>query len=148
MVVSHERSASTSAAITAPPVSFEPPGPRPFRPGPRSPAWPRGHKPSWDRPSCALSRPEPIKLTVPGKHSATDKYGKELDSLYEAHLHALHMFEKLIQFIPDSLSPTCDIEITSAAGEPVLTVFLPALAAEERFQRVLAHHLQRAQAWP
>ena len=70
------------------------------------------------------------------------------DGLYEAHLHALHMFEKLIQFIPDSLSPTCHINITSAAGEPVLTVFLPALAAEERFQWVLAHHLQRARAWP
>src|SRR5215207_9345635 len=56
---------STSAAITAPPASIEPPGPKPFRPGPQSPAWPLGHKPSWDRPSCALSRPEPIKLTVP-----------------------------------------------------------------------------------
>src|SRR3954452_16157082 len=56
---------STSAAITAPPTNIEPPGPRPFRPGPRSPAWPRGHKPSRHRPSCALSRPEPIKLTVP-----------------------------------------------------------------------------------
>src|SRR3954469_2853478 len=44
---------------------------------------------------------------VDGKHAAEDKYGKELDSLYKAHLHALHMFEKLIQFIPDSLSPTC-----------------------------------------
>src|SRR5215210_6335485 len=62
---------------------------------------------------------------VDGKHSAADKYGKELDSLYEAHLHALRMFEKLIQFIPDSLSPTCQIKITSATGEPVLTVFLP-----------------------
>src|SRR4051812_40737188 len=56
---------STSAAITSPPASIEPPGPKPFRPGPRSPAWPLGHKPSCDRPSCALSRPEPIKLTVP-----------------------------------------------------------------------------------
>src|SRR3954469_10545859 len=56
---------SISAAITAPPHSTEPPGPRPFRPGPRSPAWPLGHRPSCDRPSCALSRPEPIKLTVP-----------------------------------------------------------------------------------
>src|SRR3954469_16511604 len=56
---------STSAAITAPPASIEPPGPKPFRLGPRSPASPLGHKPSWDRPSCALSRPEPIKLTVP-----------------------------------------------------------------------------------
>src|SRR5690242_10908705 len=56
---------STSAAITAPPASIEPPGPKPSRPGPRSLAWPLGHKPSWDRPSCALSRPEPIKLTVP-----------------------------------------------------------------------------------
>src|SRR3954468_25059796 len=58
---------STSAAITAPPASIEPPGPKPFRPGPRSPAWPLGHKPSWDRPSCAVSRPEPIKLTVPSR---------------------------------------------------------------------------------
>ena len=41
---------------------------------------------------------------VDGKHSAADQHGKELDSLYEAHLHALRMFEKLIQFIPDSLS--------------------------------------------
>ena len=74
---------------------------------------------------------------VDGKHSAIDKYGKELDSLYEAHLHALGMFEKLIQFIPDSLSPTCQIRITSATGEPVLTVFLPALACEERFGKVV-----------
>src|SRR3954469_4997914 len=59
---------STSAAITAPPTSIEPPEPKPSRPGPRSPAWPLGHKPSWDRPSCALSRPEPIKLTVPLQH--------------------------------------------------------------------------------
>jgi hypothetical protein len=73
---------------------------------------------------------------VDGKHSAVDTYGKELDSLHEAHLHALRMFEKLIQFIPDSLSPTCQIRITSAAGEPVLTVFLPALACEERFRKV------------
>src|SRR3954467_9360511 len=56
---------STSAAITSPPASIEPPGPKPSKPGPRSPAWPLGHKPSCDRPSCALSRPEPIKLTVP-----------------------------------------------------------------------------------
>src|SRR4051812_13838353 len=76
---------------------------------------------------------------VDGKHSAEDKYGKELDSLFEAHLHALRMFEKLIQFIPNSLSPPCHIKITSAAGEPVLTVFLPALAAEEQLQRVLAN---------
>ena len=85
---------------------------------------------------------------VDGKHSARDTYGKELESLYEDHLHALRMFEKLIHFIPDQLSPTCHINITSVAGDPVLTVFLPALAAEERLQRVLAHHLQRAQAWP
>ena len=74
---------------------------------------------------------------VDGQHSAVDTYGKELDSLYEAHLHALRMFEKLIQFIPDQLSPTCQIRITSAAGEPVLTVFLPALAYEERFRKVV-----------
>src|SRR3954454_2527147 len=58
---------------------------------------------------------------VDGKHSAADKYGKELDSLYEAHLHALRMFERLVEFIPDSLSPNCRIKITSATGEPVLT---------------------------
>jgi hypothetical protein len=74
---------------------------------------------------------------VDGQHSATDRHGKELDSLYEAHLHALRMFEKLIQFIPDSLSPTCQIRITSAAGKPVLTVFIPALAREEQFRRVV-----------
>src|SRR4051794_23564110 len=62
---------SISAAITAPPPSTEPPGPRPFRPGPRSPVWPLGHRPSWGRPSCALSRPEPIKLTVPRGHTVT-----------------------------------------------------------------------------
>src|SRR4051794_12105079 len=45
---------STSAAITAPPASIEPPGPKPFRPGPRSPAWPLGHKPSCDRPYVCL----------------------------------------------------------------------------------------------
>src|SRR3954468_18440859 len=56
---------SISAAITALLPNTEPPGPRPFRPGPRSPAWPLGHRRSCDRPSCALSRPEPIKLTVP-----------------------------------------------------------------------------------
>ena len=74
---------------------------------------------------------------VDGKHSAIDAYGKELDSLYEAHLHALRMFEKLIQFIPDQLSPTCQIKITSASGEPVLTVFLPALASEDRPRRAV-----------
>ena len=74
---------------------------------------------------------------VDGTHSVIDPHGKELDSLYEAHLHALRMFEKLIQFIPDQLSPTCQIRITAGAGEPVLTVFLPALASEERFQRVV-----------
>src|SRR3954468_7367403 len=56
---------SASAAIPAPPASIEPPGPKPSRPGLRSPAWPLGHEPSCDWPSCALSRPEPIKLTVP-----------------------------------------------------------------------------------
>jgi hypothetical protein len=74
---------------------------------------------------------------VDGQHSAIDRYGKELNSLYEAHLHALRMFEKLIQFIPDGLSPTCQIRITSAAGEPILTVFLPALASQERFRKVV-----------
>src|SRR3712207_3326854 len=46
---------STSAAITAPPASIEPPEPKPSRPGPPSPAWPLGHKPSCDRPSCAFT---------------------------------------------------------------------------------------------
>ena len=75
---------------------------------------------------------------VDGKHIVLDEDGKELESLYEAHLHALRMFEKLIWFIPDGLSPTCQIRITSGAGEPVLTVFLPALASEERFRRVVS----------
>jgi len=74
---------------------------------------------------------------VDGQHSAVDRHGKELDSLYDAHLHALRMFEKMLQFIPDSLSPTCQIRITSAAGEPVLTVFLPALACEERLRKAV-----------
>ena len=74
---------------------------------------------------------------VDGQHSAVDTYGKDLDSLYDAHLHALRMFEKMLQFIPDRLSPTCQIRITSAAGEPALTVFLPALACEEQFQKVV-----------
>jgi hypothetical protein len=82
---------------------------------------------------------------VDGKHTAVDTHGKELASLYEAHLHALRLFEKLIHFIPDQLSPTCQIRITSLAGEPVLTVFLPALASQEQFRRVVgeqasAHH--------
>src|SRR5215203_1452039 len=59
---------STSAAITSLPSSIEPPEPKPSRPGPRSPAWPLGHRPSCDRPSCAVSRSEPIKLTVPLPH--------------------------------------------------------------------------------
>ena len=74
---------------------------------------------------------------VDGQHSAVDTYGKELNSLSDAHLHALRMFEKMIQFIPDQLSPTCQIRITSAAGEPVLTVFLPALASEDRLRRAV-----------
>ena len=73
---------------------------------------------------------------VDGEHAAIDQDGKELDNLYEAHLHALRMFERLIRFIPEDLSPTCQIRITAAAGEPVLIVFLPALASEERFRRV------------
>ena len=72
---------------------------------------------------------------VDGKYAATDTYGKELDNLYEAHLHALRMFEKMLHFIPESLSPHCQIKITSASGEPVLTVFLPALACEERLRK-------------
>ena len=74
---------------------------------------------------------------VDGEHTAIDQDGKELDSLYEAHLQALRMFEKLIHFIPEDLSPTCQIRIT-AAGEAVLIVFLPALASEERFRRVVS----------
>src|SRR3954465_10977361 len=35
---------SPSAAITSPPASIAPPEPRPSRPGPRSPAWPLGHR--------------------------------------------------------------------------------------------------------
>ena len=75
---------------------------------------------------------------VDGKHTVVDADGKELASLYEAHLHALRMFERLIRFIPEDLSPTCQIRITAAAGEPVLIVFLPALASEERFRRVVS----------
>src|SRR5215211_3547947 len=42
---------------------------------------------------------------VDGKHSAIDKRGQEFDSLSEAHLHALRMFAKLIEFIPGNCSP-------------------------------------------
>src|SRR5215208_6457411 len=70
---------STSAAITSPPASIEPPGPKPSRPGPRSPAWLLGYRRSRDRPSCALSRPEPIKLTVPpGDHCP----GVQIDGVF------------------------------------------------------------------
>ena len=41
---------STSAAITSLPPSIEPPGPKPFRPGPRSPAWPPRHSRQCPRP--------------------------------------------------------------------------------------------------
>ena len=73
---------------------------------------------------------------VDGEHTTIDQDGNELDSLYEAHLQALRMFERLIRFIPEDLSPTCQIRM--AAGEPVLIVFLPALASEERFRRVVS----------
>ena len=43
---------------------------------------------------------------VDGEHTASDQDGNELDSLYEAHLQALRMFERLIRFIPEDLSPT------------------------------------------
>ena len=75
---------------------------------------------------------------VDGKHTVVDEDGEELESLYEAHLQALRMFERLIRFIPEDLSPTCQIRITAAAGEPVMIVFLPALASEERFRRVVS----------
>ena len=75
---------------------------------------------------------------VDREHTGIDQDGNELDSLYQAHLQALRMFEKLIYFVPEDLSPTCQIRITAAAGEPVLIVFLPALASEERFRRVVS----------
>src|SRR4051794_4210226 len=53
---------STSAAIASLLPNTEPPGPKPFRPGPQSPAWPLGHRPLCDRPSCALSGPEPNQV--------------------------------------------------------------------------------------
>ena len=72
---------------------------------------------------------------VDGTHSTTDRDGKELDSLHEAHLYALRMCEKLVQYFPDNLSLNCRIEITTASGEPILTVLLPALAAQKKLQR-------------
>src|SRR3954465_7442336 len=146
------RSPSTAlmlrAACSIPPIQT----PNPSKNGPSSSRYPTVNhfrpKPIGGEAKRVGAMPRYYFSLVDGKHSAEDKSGKELDSLFEAHLHALRMFEKLIQFIPNSLSPTCHIKITSAAGEPVLTVFLPALAAEERLRRVLAHHLQRAQAWP
>ena len=52
---------------------------------------------------------------VDGKHSAIDKHGKEFDSLSEVHLHALRMFAKLIEFIPDQISPAYRIDVGSGA---------------------------------
>src|SRR5215218_10084565 len=59
---------STSAALTAPPLNTEPLGPKPSGPGLRSPAWPLGYRRWYTQPSCALPRPEPIKLTVPQRN--------------------------------------------------------------------------------
>jgi hypothetical protein len=73
---------------------------------------------------------------VDGEHSFMDDAGRELDNLYEAHLYALRMFQKLIEFIPDQLTPSCRIRIKLATGEIVLSVFIPAVASEERLRRV------------
>src|SRR3954465_15183669 len=117
---------STSAAITAPPPNTEPPGPKPSRPGPRSPAWPLGHKPSWDRPSCALSRPEPIKLTVPRRLPKTEP---QRDA-YVAQVGADGFL----------LLDTID-----AADAPPAIAALPAVAV---LGRVWARHFERAEAGP
>src|SRR4051795_12528771 len=55
-----------SAAITSPPISTEPPGPRPFKPGPRSPAWPLRHSPQGAQPRLRVSPPLQLhNLTMP-----------------------------------------------------------------------------------
>ncbi len=65
------------------------------------------------------------------------KQCKDFDDLCEAHLYALRIFERLFKFIPDQISPTCRIKITPDCEEPVLTVVLPALATEKRFQKLV-----------
>src|SRR4051812_25877677 len=57
-----------SAATTSPPASIEPPGPRPFRPGPRSPVWPLRRSRQDAQPKSRVSlRPQPHKLTMPAE---------------------------------------------------------------------------------
>src|SRR4051794_29514279 len=55
-----------SVATTSPPISIEPPAPRPFRPGPRSPAWPLRRSRQGALPGLHVSlQPQPHNLTVP-----------------------------------------------------------------------------------
>ena len=54
-----------NAATTFPPISIEPPGPRPFRPGPKSPAWPRWHAEGIQLRLRVSPQSQPHKLTVP-----------------------------------------------------------------------------------
>jgi hypothetical protein len=54
-----------TAATTFPPISIEPPGPRPFRPGPKSPVWPRWHAEGIQLRLRVSPQSQPHKLTVP-----------------------------------------------------------------------------------
>src|SRR5215217_93429 len=70
----------SSAATTSPPISIELPGPRPFRPGPRSPAWPLWHSRQGAQPKPRVSpRPQPHKLTVPRRGIRNTVDGDDLE---------------------------------------------------------------------
>src|SRR3954452_16678435 len=57
---------STSAAITFPPLTIEPPRPKPSRRGPRSPGLPAWHSRQRAQPAARASdRPQSYKLTMP-----------------------------------------------------------------------------------
>ena len=62
--------------------------------------------------------------------SFIDERGKELPNLYEAHIHALRILEKMLHLIPDHISASCKIQITLGSGETVLTVIHPSPAFE------------------
>ena len=59
-------------------------------------------------------------------HFLLDEIGKDLDSLYEAHAHALKMIRGIQSILPDEedwLGWT--VEVTDESGQRVLTVLFP-----------------------
>src|SRR3954454_9408882 len=128
--------ASTSAAITAPPISIAPPEPKPFRPGPRSPAWPLGHSRQCPRPSCALSRPEPIKLTVPIRHWKDLHFFRPDRAVRYQHIDALFTatidWELIEAHLPDMLR----VALSVKAGRLLPSAILRRLATHSRKNRL------------